>query len=134
MNITRYFLASARRISNQCTNQHEVMEAMKQTVKTSLEYKRSIHVKNLYRNLKNEGIGTMKIERMSRRICDTLPHHRHRTLVKLVTQWKLQDAYKELRIQKSRNMETWRRKKGVIAAAGVLNEYERLWTREVTKY
>ena len=46
---------------------------MKRTMKTSLEYKRAINVKNLFKELKREGIGTGKVETMSAKLCDTLP-------------------------------------------------------------
>ena len=62
VNISRYFLASAYTICSQCTNRDETNEAMKQTIKTSLEYKRAIYVKNLYKQLKKDGIGTTAIE------------------------------------------------------------------------
>ena len=71
---------------------------------------------------------------MSQKLCRTLPKLRQRTLVKIITNWRLQDAHKELRKRKSSNTEEWREKKTIIAAAGVLTEYERLWRREVTKY
>ena len=66
VNISRCFLASAHTISNQCTNPNEVYEAMKQTFKKSIEYKRAIHVKNLYAQLKKERIGTTVIENISK--------------------------------------------------------------------
>ena len=62
VNISRSFLASTRRIASRCTNPDVIYEAMKQTFKTSLEYKRTIHVKNLYQELKKDGIGTTRIE------------------------------------------------------------------------
>ena len=107
---------------------------MKQTYKTSLEYKRSIHVKDLYQKLKKDGIGTTEIETMTKRLCNTLPKHRQRTLVKIITNWRLQDAHKELRRLKSINTTTWRREKEIIERAGILDDYERLWRREITKY
>ena len=107
---------------------------MKRTYKSSVEYKRSIHVKNLYQKLKKDGIGTTKVESVARTLCDTLPKHRQRTLVKVITNWKLQDAHKELRRLKSVNTATWRREKELLTGAGVLREYERLWRREITKY
>ena len=85
VNITRSFLASSYRISCQCTNQNEIYEAMKQTYRTSVEYKRSIHVKNLYQKLKMDGIGTTQIETITERLCYSLPRHRQRTLVKVIT-------------------------------------------------
>ena len=91
-------------------------------------------MKNLYQELKKDGIGTSRIENMCTRLCDTLPKHRQRTLVKVVTNWKLSDAHKELRKHKIRNTDMWRKQKETIAAAGVLEEYERLWKREITKY
>ena len=45
---------------------------MKQTIKTSLEYKRAIYVKNLYKQLKKDRIGTTVIETMSSKQCSTL--------------------------------------------------------------
>ena len=79
-------------------------------MKASIEYKRAIHVKNLYKELKKDGIGTIKVELMSKKLCDTLPQHRQRTLVKVIINWKLQDSHKELRKQKRINTETcvWR--------------------------
>ena len=91
-------------------------------------------MKNLYQELKKDGIGTMKVERMSEKLCDTLPKHRRRTLVKIIINWKLQDAHKELREHKRINTETWHREKETIASAGVLDAYKRLWRREITKY
>ena len=134
VNISRYFLASAYTICSQCTNRDETNEAMKQTIKTSLEYKRAIYVKNLYKQLKKDGIGTTAIEAMSNKLCSTLPKHRQRTLVKVIVNWKLHDAHKELRECKSANMEMWRKQKRVLDAAGVTAAYERLWKREITIY
>ena len=134
VNISRSFLTSLRRTTSHCTNPNVIYEAMKQTFKASLEYKRSIHVKNLYQELKKDGIGTTKIENMCSRLCNTLPKHRERTLVKVITNWKLHDAHKELRKWKIRNTETWRKQRETIAAAGVIDQYERLWRREITKY
>ena len=134
VNISRSFLASSYRISRQCTNHDEINEAMKRTYKASLEYKRSIHVKNLFQKLKKNGIGTTKVESMAGRLCDTLPKQRRRTLVKVITNWKLQDAHRELQRQKTINTATWRQEKEIIASAGVLDQYERLWKREITKY
>ena len=96
-----------------------VYDAMKRVMKESLEYKHSIYVKNLYVELKKDKIGTTTIEALSKRMCSTLPKHRTRTMVKIVTQWKLQDAYGKLRETKSRNTETWRQEKETIDAAGV---------------
>ena len=134
VNISRYFLASAQQIASQCTNHDVIYEAMKRTMKTSMEYKRAINVKNLYKELKIDGIGTAKVETMSRKLCDTLPKHRRRTLVRIVINWKLRDAYKELRELKIRNTEVWRQEKETLAAAGVREEYERLWRREITHF
>ena len=113
----RYFLASAQNLCNQVTNRTLVYEAMKRVMKNSLEYKHSIYVKNLYVKLKMEKIGTTTIETLSRKLCSTLPKHRTRTLVKIVTQWKLQDAYTHLREMKRRNTEVWRKEKETIDAA-----------------
>ena len=99
-----------------------------------MEYKRAIHVKNLYQELKKDGIGTTKIETMSKKLCDTLPRHRQRTLVKVITNWKLQDAHKQLHEQKHTNTRMWRQEKDTIAAAGLLDAYERLWRREITRF
>ena len=132
VNISRYFLASAHNICNQGTNRDETYEAMKQTIKTSLEYKRAIYVKNLYKQLKKDRIGTTTIETMSGKLCSTLPKHRQRTLVKVIVNWKLQDAHKELRERKSANTEMWRKQKPVLDAAGITTDYKRLWRREVT--
>ena len=107
---------------------------MKQTYKTSIEYKRAIHVKNLYAQLKKDRIGTPIIESLCSRLCSTLPKHRQRTLVKVITNWKLQDAHKELRLRKYENTEMWRHQKTTIETAGVLIEFNRLWRREITKY
>ena len=86
---------------------------MKQTMKTSLEYKRAIYVKNLYKQLKKDRIGTTVVESMCERLCDTLPEHRQRTLVKVIINWKLQDAHKVLKEHKSTNTEMWRKQKTV---------------------
>ena len=118
VNISRYFLASAHTICNHCPNRDEVYEAMKQTIKTSLEYKRAIYVKNLYKQLKKDRIGTTVVESMCERLCDTLPKHRQRTLVKVIINWKLQDAHKVLKEHKSTNTEMWRKQKTVMDAAG----------------
>ena len=119
VNISRYFLASAQNLCIQVTNRTLVYEAMKRVMKNSLEYKHSIYVKNLYVKLKMEKIGTTTIETLSRKLCSTLPKHRTRTLVKIVTQWKLQDAYAHLREMKRRNTEVWRKEKETIEAAGI---------------
>ena len=118
----------------QCTNRDEIYEAMKRTMKASMEYKQSIHVKNLYQELKKNRIGTMKVETTSRKLCDTLPKHRQRTLVRIIINWKLQDAHKQLHEHKQNNTAMWRQEKETIAAAGLLEAYERLWRREITRY
>ena len=69
------YLASAQQLSMQCTNRDDTYEAMKRTMKTSMEYKRTIHVKNLYQELKKDGIGTTKVEMVSRRMCQTVPRN-----------------------------------------------------------
>ena len=97
VNISRCFLASAQRLLIQCTNQDMVYEAMKRVTKKSLEYKHSVHIKNLYGNLKKDGIGTTTVEELSRRICRTLPEHRTKSLVKIITRWKLHNAHDQLR-------------------------------------
>ena len=96
---------------------------MKRVMKESLEYKHSIYVKNLYVELKNDKIGTSTIESLSKRMCNTLPKHRVRTLVKIVTNWKLQDAHRKLRESKRRNTETWRKEKETIDAAMIGDEF-----------
>ena len=111
-----------------------VYEAMKCVVKKSLEYKHAIYVKNLYGNLKKDGIGTTTVEGLSQKLCQTLPNHRSRTLVKIVIRWKLHDAYNELRRAQHENTVTWRREKKVIAESGTLNEFNELWRREITRY
>ena len=105
---------------------------MKRTFKSSVEYKRSIHVKNLYEKLKRDGIGTTQVEKMAEQLCRTLPKHRQRTLVKVIVNWKLQDAHRELHRLKAANTETWRKERAIISRAGVLDAYERLWRREIT--
>ena len=107
---------------------------MKRTFKSSVEYKRSIHVKNLYEKLKRDGIGTTQVEKMAEQLCRTLPKHRQRTLVKVIVNWKLQDAHRELHRLKAANTETWRKERAIISRAGVLDAYERLWRREITMY
>ena len=67
VNISRYFLASAQELCSHCTNRNVVYEAMKCVVKKSLEYKHAIYVKNLYGNLKKDGIGTTTIEGLSQK-------------------------------------------------------------------
>ena len=99
-----------------------------------MEYKRAIHVKNLFTKLKKDRIGTTQIETLAKSLCDTLPEHRQRTLVKVIVNWKMQDAHKHLQRLKSVNTTTWRREKELLAGAGVVNEYEQLWRREITKY
>ena len=93
VNISRCFLASAQELSTQSTNRNMVYEAMKRVMKKSLEYRHSVHIKNLYGNLKKDGIGTTTVEELCKRICRTLPEHRTRTLVKIITRWKLDDAH-----------------------------------------
>ena len=134
VNISRCFLASAQIICNQCTNRDVVFEAIKRTFTSSMEYKPSIYVKELFQQLKKDGIGTAMVESLSKKLCDMLPKHRQRTLVRIITNWKLQDAHKELRKQKHTNTETWRRERVVIKEANALEEYQRLWRREITKY
>ena len=133
VNISRYFLASAQELCSHCTNRNVVYEAMKCVVKKSLEYKHAIYVKNLYGNLKKDGIGTTTVEGLSQKLCQTLPNHRSRTLVKIVIRWKLHDAYNELRRAQHENTVTWRKEKKVIAESGMLNEFNELWRREITK-
>ena len=111
-----------------------VYETMKRVMKNSLEYKHSIYIKNLYVTLKKEKIGTTTIETLSKKICNTLPKHRTRTLVKILTQWKLQDAYANLRKMKRKNTEVWRTEKETINAAGIGEQFEELWRREITRY
>ena len=74
------------------------------------------------------------MESMAKRLCSTLPKHRERTLVKVITNWKLQDAQRELRRLKRTNTTTWRREKELLTRAGVVDEFERLWRREITIY
>ena len=93
VNISRSFLASAYRISNHCPNHDVIYEAMKRTIKISMEYKRAIHVKNLFTKLKKDRIGTTQIETLAKSLCDTLPEHRQRTLVQVIVNWKLQDSH-----------------------------------------
>ena len=62
VNISRCFLVSAQTISNRSPNPIMVYEAMKRVMKTSLEYKHSIYVKNVYVRLKQEKIGTTTVE------------------------------------------------------------------------
>ncbi len=64
VNISRYFLAAAHTLSNQSTNPNNVYEAMKRTMKTSLEYRRATHLKNLYNELKENKIGIQNVETM----------------------------------------------------------------------
>ena len=56
-----------------------VYEAMKRVMKKSLEYKHSVHIKNLYGNLKKDEIGTTSVEELCKRICEhylnTEPEH-----------------------------------------------------------
>ena len=134
VNISRYFLASAHNITTQCTNRNHVMEAMKRTIKSSLEYKHALIVKDLYTQLKKDRIGTTAIEGLSKKLCNTLPQHRERNLVKKVVDWKLQDAHIQVRRLQRENTQMWRKERGIIKEAGVLREYERLWRRETTRY
>ena len=111
-----------------------VYEAMKRVMKKSLEYKHSVHIKNLYGNLKKDGIGTTTVEELCKRICRTLPEHRTRALVKIIIRWKLQDAHDQLRQTQRENTATWRKEKETIANAGLAHEFNQLWRREITKY
>jgi hypothetical protein len=119
VNISRYFLASAQELSSHCTNRNMVYEAMKRVMKKSLEYKHSVHLKNFYGNLKKDEIGTTTVERLSQRLCRTLPEHRTRTMVKIVVRWKLQDAHNQLRTTQRENTKTWRKEEKVIQEAGM---------------
>ena len=134
VNITRYFLASARQLSTHCTNQDMVYEAMKRVMKKSLEYKRSIYLKNLFGSLKKDGIGTTTVEGLSERLCQTLPKHRTRSLVKIIVRWKLQDAHSQLRRTQLENTMTWRKEKKTLEESGIMNEFSELWRREITRY
>ena len=93
VNMSRSFLASLRTLSNTTPNTHVVYEAMRRVCKTTLEYKHSIYIKNLYARLKHEKVSTTTVESLSQRLCSTLPGHRRRTLVGIINQWKLQDAH-----------------------------------------
>ena len=127
-------MASAHNISIQCTNQNNVYEAMKRTFKTSIKYKHAIQVKNLYSQLKKDRIGTASVESLSKKLCNTLPRHKERTLVRTIINWKLQDSHIKLRHLERENTSTWRKEKEVIKRGGILREYKRLWRRETTRH
>ena len=134
VNISRSFLASIRTISNRTPNPTEVYEAMRLVFKTSLEYKHSIYVKNIYTRLKKEKVSTTTVEELSKRLCRTLPSHRKKTHIGIINNWKLQDAHKDLRKWKRKNTEEWRNGKKTIAENDVEVEFQRLWKREINRY
>ena len=111
-----------------------VYEAMKRIMIKSAEYKQSIYVKNLYSKLNQHHVGTSTVESLSRRICNKLPNRRKITLVNIIIKWKLQDAHEVLRRKKYENTKTWRENKEIIQRNKVLDEYKRLWKREISIY
>ena len=132
--ISRNFLASVENISERSTNRIMVKEAMKRTMKKSLEYKHAIYVKNLYLELRKHKIGTTTVESLCGRICNKLPTRRRGTLINQIIKWKLDDAYNILRKMKNENTEEWRKSKIIIKDGNILDSYERLWKREITIY
>ena len=96
---------------------------MKRVMRKSMEYKHAIYIKNLFENLKKNGVGTTTIESLSSRMCERLPVKRCKTLVKIVLGWKIQDAHDKLRTAQYDNAQTWRREEGKLQQAGVLEEF-----------
>ena len=132
--ISRDFFASAKNISETCTNRIEVYEAMKRSMQKSMEHKHSVYIKNLYTELNKRKIGTTTVETLCTKICTRLPKGRKITLINTVIRWKLADAYNELRKSKYENTQEWRKTRNIINKNNVIIAYERLWSREIRKY
>ena len=133
VNISRIFLASIRTLSNTTPNPEVVYEAMRRVFKTSLEYKHSIYVKRLYTRLRDEKISTTTVQELSQKLCRTLPNYRKKTLIGTINRWKLADAHTQLRKWERKNTETWRSEGKIIRENNLMEEYKRLWRREITK-
>ena len=74
-------------------------------------------------------VGNAETEELSRKICKDIKRRR-KTLVAIVTRWRYNNSYKELRSEKKNQTKIWRECEPVIRRANKLAEYHAIWTKE----
>ena len=134
MRLTNSFLASENFISNSCSNADVAIEAMKRTMRSTMDYLHARYVMDLFKRLQRCKIGTTNIVNLCRRICEKLPARREKTLIETIIRWKVTDACKVFQKAHYENTNTWRQVCPILEQENIRNQYEELWDREKTEY
>ena len=103
---------------------------MKRTMKQTIKLVHARYIVDLLQDPTKRGIGTNSVENRCKDICIDLPSRRRNTLIRRVMRWKLSDAKNCLRKARFSNTNKWRKYKAVLTDAGVLHDYERVWSLE----
>jgi len=134
MRLSNPLIAKINRISSDCSNTILVAEAMKRSMKTTMDYLHSRYVMDLFQKLQQKRIGTSNVTSLCKRICERLPSRRKQTLVDIVMRWKLMDARTCFHTAKRNNTVVWREVRPVLQQANVCRRYEELWRLESSNY
>ena len=134
MRLSNPLMAKINLISSDCSNTILVAEAMKRSMKTTMDYLHSRYVMDLFRKLQQKRIGTSNVTGLCKRICEKLPPRRELTLIDIVMRWKLVDARTCYQTARRNNTVVWREVRPVLQQANVCRRYEELWKLESSNY
>ena len=91
-----------------------VLDAMKHSMKNSVELQHTIYVMDLFSKPKKKNITTTNIQNMVHKLCDGLPRRREKTAIDLIMNWKIKHLQNTIIIQKYTNTNVWRECKPII--------------------
>ena len=77
-------------------------------MKNTQELVHALYVLDLIKDLRRRKIGFKSVEERAACMCRGLPGGRKRTLVSTIMNWKLKDAYEEVRKARCKNTREWR--------------------------
>ena len=106
---------------------------MRRTNEHSIRLIKARCVIDLMQDMTKKKIGRTSLGRQCQSICRGLPISRKNTIVNRVMRWKLNDAKARMRRAQYLNTNEWRRSKHVIAAAGILQDFETIWSDEKSR-
>ena len=124
--ISHTFLVEVDRLAEQC---QDTEEAIRRNMIQTRKLLHAQYVNDLFRKLMMKNIGNAETEELSQRTCKNIKS-RTRTMVNIVTRWKYQDSFKELRKEKRNQTKIWRECKPVISRANKVQEYNEIWIKE----
>ena len=120
------FLQQMEKLSGQCP---DTEEAMRRNMTQTQKLLHAQYVNDLFKRLIMKKVSNAETEELGKRICKTIKK-RTRTLIGIITRWKYEDSFNELRNEKRNQTKVWRECEPIIRRANILDEYNQIWITE----